>query len=153
MVCFTAICKQCLGCDCQITCNPSRHFWGLWWVRRRKDRTSGPAWPRGTHGPSKAQVGRSGPLASPARDATPSQRFTARWPTPPRDVYAPTGGRQRLVQDSGTHPCDGADPLGLPGTACSLYPGLGPLSEAPRNSVCCPSAVPQMLRPPPQESR
>ena len=95
---------------------------------------SGPAWPRETHraleGPG-GKVWAAGPSCTRRlpRGSQPGR------PTPPRDDYAPAGGRQRSVQDSGNHPCDGADPLGLPGTAPSLCRVLGHLSEAPGNSA------------------
>ena len=89
MVHFTAICKLCLGGDGQITCNPSRRIWGLLWVRRRKDHIfQGQPGPGRHTGPSKAQVGRSGPLAPPAHDAFPGVRSLA-GPHPPGMIMLP----------------------------------------------------------------
>ena len=151
MVHFTAICKLCLGCDGQITCNPSRRIWGLLWVRRRKDHIfQGQPGPGRHTGPSKAQVGRSGPLAPPAHDAFPGVRSLA-GPHPPGMIMLPQAeGSVRFKTLETTRV---TEPLGLPGTAPSLCRVLGHLSEAPGNSVCHPSVLPQMLRPPPQGRR
>lgn len=65
-------------------------------------------------------------------------------PHPLRDVYA----LRWKAAFSSRPPCDGADSLGLPGTAPSACPVLGYLSEAPGNSVCQSSVLPQMLETP-----
>lgn len=94
----TSYCHLGLGCDCQITYNLSRCAWRLWWARRRKNGTSGPAWPRGTHWALEGPGGKVWAAGPSCTRRLPSGLQPGQ-PTPLRDVYAPAGGRQRSVQD------------------------------------------------------
>ena len=149
MVRFTAICKLCLGCDYQITCNPSRRIWGLRWVRRRKDSTPGPAWPQGTHraleGPD-GKVWAAGPFCT-LRDTFPAVHSPA-GPHPPGMFMLPQAEGSIWFKTRETTHVTEQTLWVFPGQPAPRILGWPPPLKHP-GTVC---AVPLMQRPPPQES-
>ena len=82
---FTAVCKPCLWSYCQSPVHKQAYAGSA--VGGQEVNTASQGWPvSGAYAgprawPLKAHFARSGPLAPPAREARPSQRFTAR-PSP-----------------------------------------------------------------------